>query len=118
MSLHMDIFDGTIRHHQAIFMIKILPVLRRAFDCLVHERRVFRMNPLEDQIYGWFRCSVVLEDSKSFLRPDDLSGEWLPAEATRMTESLRFRQVRLASLLGAPMCGQNTVCILQSHRLQ
>jgi hypothetical protein len=62
----MDMLDGTIRHQQAIFMVKILPILRRAFDCLLHERRVFWMNPLEDQFHGRCRGSVVLEDSKGF----------------------------------------------------
>src|ERR1700733_1424955 len=67
MSHHMDVFDGTIRHQQAMFKIKILPMLRRPFDCLLHEPRVFRMNPLENKFYAGFRRSVVLEDSKSFL---------------------------------------------------
>ncbi len=42
----MEMFDGAIRHQQAIFMFKILPILRRTFDCLFHERRVFRMKTL------------------------------------------------------------------------
>ena len=63
----MDICDGTIRHQQPIFKIKILPILRRALDCLFHEGRVFRMNPLENKFNGRFRRSVVLKDSKGFL---------------------------------------------------
>src|ERR1700676_4827393 len=67
MSHNMDIFDGTIRHHQAIFMLKILPVLRRTLNRLLHQGRVVRMNPLEDKFDGRFRRSVVSEDSKGFL---------------------------------------------------
>ncbi len=74
MSHYMDIFDGTIRHHQAIFMIKILPILGRALDGLFHEGRVFRVNPLENEFHGRFRHSVVLEDAKGLLRPEDLAG--------------------------------------------
>ena len=67
MSHNVDMFDGTIRHQQAIFMFKILSILRRALDGLFHEGRVFRMNPLEKKFHSRFRCSVVLEDSKGFL---------------------------------------------------
>src|SRR3984957_1807306 len=45
----MDIFDRTIRHQQAIFMVKIFPIVRRALEGLLHEGRVFRVNPLQDQ---------------------------------------------------------------------
>ena len=63
----MDIFDGTIRHHQATFILKILPILRRALNGLFHKGRVFRMNPLENKLHGRYRRLVVLEDSKGFL---------------------------------------------------
>src|SRR5205809_6908699 len=71
-SHNMDMFDGTIRHQQSIFKIKILSILRRALDCLFHLGRVFGMNTLEDIFHGWCRGSVVLKDSIGFLRPDDL----------------------------------------------
>jgi len=38
----------------------------------------------------------VLEDSKGFLRPDDLASERSPAEASRVAGPLSLRQVRLA----------------------
>jgi hypothetical protein len=44
--------EGTVRHHQAILMVKILLILRRAFDCLLDERCVFWMHPLENRFYG------------------------------------------------------------------
>jgi hypothetical protein len=36
MSHDAEIFDGTIRRQQAMFKIKILPILRGALDGLFH----------------------------------------------------------------------------------
>ena len=98
MSHHIDVLDRAIRHHQAIFMLKIPSILRRALDGLSHQGRVVRMNPLEDELDGGCRRAVVLEDAKRFVGPADLAGGGPPTEAPRMTEPLRFRQVRLAAL--------------------
>src|SRR6202795_1517091 len=95
MRHNMDIFDRTIRHYQAIFMFKILPILRRALDCLFHEGGVFRMNPLEDNFEGRFRRSILLEDSKGFLGPEELCRGRPPAEAASLAQTLRLRQVSL-----------------------
>ena len=93
----MDILDGPIRHQQSMLGDKILPILRRALDGLFHDSHVLRMNPLEHKFHGRLRRSVVLEDSKCFLRPEDLAAGNPPAEAPRMTEPLSFGQVRLAA---------------------
>src|SRR2546426_10000896 len=98
MSHNVDMFDGTIRHQQAIFMFKILSILRRAFYWLFHERRIFRTNPLENKFNRRYRGSVVLEDSKGFLRPEDLADGRSTPEAPGTTEALSLSQVRLASL--------------------
>src|ERR1700676_2681627 len=112
MSHNVDMFDRTIRHNQAIFMLKVLSILRRTLDGLSHQGHVFRMDPLENKFDVGYRRSVVLEDSKGFLGPDDLAGRDSPAETPRMTNPLGFRQVRLAlaeRLLGpltfGPLCG-------------
>jgi len=63
----MDIFGGAIRHQQPIFLFKILPILRRTLHCLLHERCVVRMNPLENHFNGRRRSLLVLEDPKGFL---------------------------------------------------
>src|SRR5882762_9842752 len=86
MSHNVDMFDGTIRHQQSVFKIKVLSILGRALDYLFHKGCVFRMEPLESKFHGRFRSSVVLEDSKGFLRPDDLAVGRFPAEASCMTE--------------------------------
>src|SRR5260370_10714684 len=111
----MDIFDRPIRHQQSMLRGKILPILRRALDGLFHEGHVLRMNPPERKFHGRLRRSVVLEDSKCFLRPEDLAGRNLPAEAPRTAEPLSFGQVRLAApellrqmlLLSHIHCGAN-----------
>src|SRR6266478_6063837 len=118
MSYDAEIFDGAIRHHQATFMLKVLPILRRALDGLFHLGRVFRMNTLEYTFHGWCRGSVVLEDSIGFLRPDDLAGGNSPAKASGVTEPLRFRQVRLLPLLRALAGDEDAAGILQGHRAQ
>ncbi len=55
------------------------------------------MDPLEDKFDGRCRLSVVLEDSKSFLRPDDLASGNLPAEAPGTAKPLSFRQICLTA---------------------
>jgi hypothetical protein len=47
-------------------MIEILPIQRRALDCLLHESRVVRVSPLENPFHGRCRRALELEDSKSF----------------------------------------------------
>jgi hypothetical protein len=49
----VEMLEGTVGYHKAILMVKILLILRRAFDCLLHERCVW-MHPLENRFYG--RC--------------------------------------------------------------
>ena len=99
-------------------MFKILPVARRALDRLFHEGCVFRMDALENAFHGRRDRSVILEDAKRFLRPADLAGGHAPPEAARMTELLRFRQVRVSTLLGALTRDENAGRVLQRHRSQ
>src|SRR5207248_3062664 len=54
----VDIFDRAVRHRQAIFELKIRPVMRRALKGLFHEGRVFRMNTMQHAVHGRFRRSV------------------------------------------------------------
>src|SRR5713101_49013 len=118
MRHHMDPFDRAIRHYQPIFLLKILPILRRALDRLFHQGRVFGMDPLKKELRRRLRRLIVLKDSKGFFRPDDLAGGGPPAEAPGMTEPLSFRQIGGASPLGAPACAENALCILQDDRPQ
>ncbi len=45
----MEMLEGTVPYHKAIFMVKILLILRRAFDCLLHECGVW-MHPAENRL--------------------------------------------------------------------
>ena len=102
----VDVPDGAIRHQQSMLEIDVLPRLRPV-DRLLHPGSVFRVNPLEDAFDGRCGRAVVLEDSKGLVRPDDLAGGRLPPEASRMAEPLRFREVRLAPLLGTQVGGED-----------
>ena len=73
--------DGGVRHQQSMFKIKILSVLCRALDGLLHESTVFRMGALDNELHGRLCRPVELEDPKGFLRPDDLARGDTPAEA-------------------------------------
>ncbi len=97
MSCNPQMLDGAIRHQQSMLEIKILPIPRHARDRLFHQGRILRMNPLENALHGRFRRSVVLEDSKGFLRPEDLAARNAPAESPRATEALGLRQAGFAA---------------------
>src|SRR6267378_6431237 len=101
-----------------MFKIKILPIPRRALNCLLHESRVLRMNPLQDKLNGRYRASVILEDSKGFFGPDEFACRGPPAKAPGATEPLSLLQVLLASFLGALTSDKNAACILQGNRSQ
>src|ERR1700739_733969 len=90
--------DGTIRHQQAMFKIKGLPIPCCLIERFLDKGSVLRMCSLQYDFHGRFVGWVVFENSKRFLCPDDLASGNPPAEAPRMTEPLSFRQVRLASM--------------------
>src|SRR5262245_2765212 len=80
-----------------MFKMKILPIMRRALDCLFHEGRVFRMKPFENKFHGRSGRSAVLEDSRDFLRPVDFSAGHLPTETARVAHRLCLGQISLAA---------------------
>src|ERR1700730_5722098 len=81
-----------------MFKIEIVPLLRHAIDALCYEGRIFRVNPLKNHFHSRFCSWVVLEDSKRFLRPDQLAAGNSPAEAPRVADPLCSLQVRLPAL--------------------
>src|SRR6187551_1553458 len=46
---HMDVLDRPVRHEQAMFKIYVEPFAGRAFDCLLHQCEVLRVNTAQNQ---------------------------------------------------------------------
>ncbi len=80
-----DIFDGTIRHQEAMFEIHVRLVAECAIEGLLHEGAVVRMNSLEDPLEGRPGRSVEANDSIGFVRPVDFSAGKTPTETARTT---------------------------------
>ena len=85
MSHHMDVFEGAIRHQQSMFNIKIVPLLRRALEGLLHAGHVIRVGSCEYPFDRGYHRWVVVEDAKGFLGPEEFSGGNMPAETARQT---------------------------------
>jgi hypothetical protein len=62
-----DIFDGTIRHQEAMFEIHVRPVAECAIEGLLHESAVVRMNSLEYPLEGRLGRSVEASYSIGFV---------------------------------------------------
>src|SRR5206468_2401095 len=90
-------FDDTIRHQQSMPEIQVRSVARCAINYLLHESAVLRRDPVQHQIQIGLHRSVVPKDAISFFRPDDFARRDIPAETARQAQSLRFRQIGLAS---------------------
>src|SRR5260370_16514500 len=99
-------------------MPKILSILRRALNCLFHQGRVFRMNPLENKFDGRRHRSGVLKDAIGFLRPQGLAGANAPAEPTGVAEPFSARQVRSPPPdLAPPILHTFSASFLPTHSL-
>ncbi len=63
MSDDMDMLHRAVGHQQPILVIEVPLILRGTLDRLLDEGDVFRVDPLQDEVHGRNRRSVVLEDS-------------------------------------------------------
>src|SRR5258708_10578299 len=97
VSHDVQMLDGAIGHQQSMLEIEIPSIPRCALHDPFDAGRVLRMNAPEDAFHGRFGRSVVFEDSKGFLRPEDLAARHAPGEAPRATEALGFRQAGFAA---------------------
>src|SRR5882757_11164978 len=97
MRHNTDVFDVPVWHRQPKLVIEVFRVPRCALECLLHERHVLRMNPLQSEVKSRFHGPFVLEDSKHFLRPEDLSSGDGPAEATGAAQGLGVSQTGFAA---------------------
>src|SRR5229473_4978121 len=86
-------FDRTVRDQQAMFEIKILPLLCSGIDCLSNELPVFRMHSFEYPFQGRLGCRFEFEYPKSLVGPIDFPAGNMPAETACVAQFLRFGQV-------------------------
>src|SRR6266403_423915 len=104
MTYNPNVLTRAVWHQQPMFKIKSLPNPYRLIKFFLDESPILRMCSLQYAFHSRFEGSVVLKDSKRFLRPHDVSTGNAPAETARVTHSLRFCQVGFAAqqgLLGA-----------------
>ncbi|MGY2936194.1 hypothetical protein ACVWZ6_005796 [Bradyrhizobium sp. GM6.1] len=92
----MEIFDGSIGHQQAIFMVEIADLTEGPIKGLADRIAIFRMNALENEIERRFDLRVTLEDAKGLPGPDGLAGCQAQAEAAGAAQLLRLGKVGLA----------------------
>src|SRR5262249_28130891 len=92
-----NVSDRPVGHQQATFMIEVLAIARRATDGLSYQSGIFRMTTLERQPLAWLRRSVVSENPKCLLRPQEFARRDVPPETARLAQSLRFSEERLAA---------------------
>src|SRR6266576_396108 len=74
--------------------------IRTRFRLLHHsldERKVFRVNALQRQFQGWLDRRLITKDPKILVRPNQLPGGYIPAEAAGVTERLCLLAIRLAA---------------------
>src|SRR6266849_3904581 len=94
----MEVLNRTVRHHQAMFNIKICLFVDRMVDSLLHKISIVRMNSLQYQLQRGFNPSMILKDLVCFLRPVDFSTRNVPAETAGVTHSLPVGQESFAAL--------------------
>src|SRR5438445_116255 len=89
----MYALDGSIRHQQSVFMLEILAVARGLIDGLLHGSAIFRMGALDNELQGRLRPLVALEDTKGFLRPNEIASGDTPAEAAGSAQFLCLGEI-------------------------
>src|SRR5262249_23695090 len=101
--------------------VEVLLVTACALDHLADRSDVVGMDAGENHLDRRFDRGVVPEDPEAFLRPGHLSGRYIPPEASREAQLLRFGQVsRLTALqgrLGPLALGDVGVALERPNRL-
>src|SRR2546421_10537951 len=96
----MQMLDLPVRHQQALLVVEISMTISHAIAMALNDRAVVGMDPLHDDIERRLDVTLDAHDVVCFLRPIDLAGGDLPAEASGESELLRLRQIGLAALQG------------------
>ena len=96
MSNVMKMLCRAIRHQQAMLIIEVSSVGRRALECVFDETHVVRMRSLEDQIGRWFGPGRVSVNPSGFLGPEQSFGASFHGNEAGAAESLRVCEVLFA----------------------
>src|ERR1035437_8932807 len=80
-----------------MFKVKARSLARRAIKGFAHASNVIRMHALEYELRRGGHRPVVAENAEGFRRPNQFSTGHPAAKAAREAQSLRLRQVGLAS---------------------
>src|ERR1700739_2641015 len=92
-----NVLHTAIRQQQPMFNIKSLPTPNCLIEGFLHTNSVLRMGSLQYSFQRRFAGRIVAKNSKCFIRPDDIPGRNVPAEAPGVADSLRLREIGLAS---------------------
>src|SRR5580692_9189948 len=78
-----------------------LPIRRASrptIEMPLNQGPIVRMSSLQDSRQGGPRVWIEIKNPEGLFGPKDLGERAIPAEAARMTDSLRLRQVHFAAL--------------------
>src|ERR1700738_2429368 len=96
MSPDTNIFDGAIAHYQAMLGGKFPPLDRGAVDDLSQMHPLVRMSSLGHQLNGGLFGRLAFKYSIRLVGPVDFPAQRVPAETSRVAQSLCLRQIHLA----------------------
>src|ERR1700678_3171828 len=91
-----DMLDRSAGQKQTILVLEVGPGFGRALNDFLLRRTVLGMYALYHQIQSRLLGAIVLEDTVGFVGPENLPIGNLPAEAARLAQPLRLRQVHFA----------------------
>ncbi len=86
----MDMFNGTIRHQEAMFKIQIGAVVGCPIQWLLHNGNILWMNSLQYLFDPWFCRWIKPNNSVGFVWPEEFPTGNIPAKTTGQTEPLGF----------------------------
>jgi hypothetical protein len=81
----VQVFDRSIRHQKAVFVVVVLSALRRTIYFMLYKFLVIRMNTLEDEVDRRLNRFARSKYMIRFFRPNNVAAGYLPAKTPRMT---------------------------------
>src|SRR6516162_7987197 len=96
MSNDLKIFDRAVEHHQPMLGTEIAPLDCGTINYLPEMRPIVRMSSIDHHLHSRLCRKLAFKYSISFVRPVDVPGRSVPAEAPGLAQLLRRRQIHLA----------------------